>query len=56
MWQKMHHYHRSPCLSTVREADIIYVLKNGSIIEGGTKEELISHRGKYWEMYTGQTG
>lgn len=41
-------------LSTVRNADIIIVLENGEIIERGNHEELITERGKYYQLYTGQ--
>ena len=38
-------------LSTVREADLIVVLKEGQIAEQGTHEELLSARGIYQEIY-----
>jgi len=41
-------------LSTVRDADIIYVLEKGIIVESGTHDELIKRKNKYWEMYIGQ--
>ncbi|MBO5930547.1 MAG: ABC transporter ATP-binding protein, partial [Clostridia bacterium] len=40
-------------LSTVRNADAIMVLENGEIIERGNHEELLSKRGRYYELYTG---
>ena len=38
-------------LSTVREADIILVLKDGGIVERGTHEELITEGGIYQDIY-----
>lgn len=41
-------------LSTVRNADAIMTLENGEIIERGSHDELISQRGRYYRLYTGQ--
>lgn len=43
-------------LSTVRNSDCIMVLENGHIIERGTHEQLIEERGKYYQLYTGNSG
>jgi len=40
-------------LSTVHNADVIMVLESGKIIERGSHEELISEKGKYYQLYTG---
>lgn len=40
-------------LSTVRNADMILVLENGEIIERGNHDELISQKGRYYQLYTG---
>ena len=40
-------------LSTVRNADCIMVMEQGRIIERGTHDELISKKGKYYQLYTG---
>jgi ATP-binding cassette subfamily B protein len=37
--------------STVRMADRIYVLKHGSVIEGGTHEELVRAGGTYAQLF-----
>lgn len=42
-------------LSTVRNSDCIMVLEQGRIIERGTHEELIEAKGKYYQLYTGNT-
>ena len=41
-------------LSTIKEADIILVMKDGNIIEQGSHEELISLNGFYSELYNSQ--
>ncbi len=40
-------------LSTVRNSNVIMVLENGYIIERGAHEDLISQKGKYYQLYTG---
>lgn len=41
--------------SNVRDADCIYVMKSGNIVERGTHDELLSRRGYYYEMFTRQS-
>ncbi|MEG1846656.1 MAG: ATP-binding cassette domain-containing protein, partial [Oscillospiraceae bacterium] len=41
-------------LSTVRNSDAIMVLENGEIIERGNHDSLLSQKGKYYQLYTGQ--
>lgn len=41
-------------LSTVRNADVILVVRNGKIVEQGTHTELLQKRGYYHELYTRQ--
>ncbi len=40
-------------LSTVRNANAIMVLENGEIIERGDHDDLLSQKGRYYELYTG---
>jgi len=41
-------------LSTVRNADVILVVRNGKIVEQGTHPELLRLKGYYYELYTRQ--
>jgi len=41
-------------LSTVRDADLILVVKDGKIVEQGTHQELLSQKGTYYRLYTRQ--
>lgn len=40
--------------STVQNANIIYVLDEGKIVEKGTHKDLLNEKGKYWELYNAQ--
>ena len=41
-------------LSTVRNADLILVVKDGRIVEQGTHKQLIAAKGPYYRLYTRQ--
>ena len=41
-------------LSTIKNSDIIYALKNGSVIEQGTHEELLNKGGYYTDIIRSQ--
>lgn len=41
-------------LSTVRNANAIMVLEHGQIIERGDHDDLITQKGRYYELYTGK--
>ena len=41
-------------LSTIQEADVILVMKDGHIIEQGTHESLLARHGFYAELYNSQ--
>ncbi len=42
-------------LSTVKNSDCIVVLENGRVIEKGTHDELLEEKGKYYQLYTGNS-
>ncbi|XP_075683429.1 ATP-binding cassette sub-family B member 5-like isoform X1 [Rhinoderma darwinii] len=42
-------------LSTVQNADLIVVMKNGRVKEKGTHQQLLSNRGEYYEFVNAQT-
>lgn len=41
-------------LSTIQSADLILVVKDGSIIEQGNHQELLNQHGFYYELYNSQ--
>ena len=41
-------------LSTIRDADIIVVMDKGKIVESGNHDELLSQKGKYYDLYMTQ--
>ena len=43
-------------ISSVKDADLILVLKNGRVAERGTHAELLENHGYYWETYCLQNG
>lgn len=42
-------------LSTVKNSDCIMVLENGCIIERGMHDQLIEEKGRYYQLYTGNS-
>lgn len=42
-------------LSTIKDADTIFVFAKGRIVESGTHQELLARRGMYYEMCLGQS-
>lgn len=42
-------------LSTVRNSDCIIVLEQGRVIERGNHDKLIAEKGKYYQLYTGNS-
>lgn len=43
-------------LTTIQDADVICVLKEGVVVEMGTHTELLARRGEYYQFYKLQTG
>lgn len=41
-------------LSTIKNADVIYVLDEGRVVESGTHDQLLNKKGKYQELYSRQ--
>lgn len=41
-------------LATIKEADIILVMRDGNIVEQGTHKELLARKGFYYELYNSQ--
>lgn len=41
-------------LTTVEKADVVYMLKNGKIVEHGTAKQLIEKKGEFYHMFESQ--
>jgi ATP-binding cassette subfamily B protein/ATP-binding cassette subfamily C protein len=41
-------------LTTVKKADVIYMMKDGRIVEQGTCDELLNKKGEFYEMFKAQ--
>jgi ATP-binding cassette subfamily B protein len=41
-------------LSTIRDADLILVMRNGTIIEQGKHHQLLEQKGFYEQLYNSQ--
>jgi ABC-type multidrug transport system fused ATPase/permease subunit len=41
-------------LSTIQNADVIFVMGDGTVVEKGTHKELLGIRGVYWQMCQSQ--
>ena len=43
-------------LSTIQKMDRIIVMEDGAILEEGSHQELLKHKGKYAELWAHQSG
>lgn len=41
-------------LATIADCDIIYVIKEGTVVESGRHEDLLALKGLYWELWKAQ--
>lgn len=41
-------------LATIADCDVIYVVREGAVVESGRHEELLAARGLYWELWRAQ--
>lgn len=41
-------------LTTVKKAEVIYMMKNGELVEKGTHKELVDKKGAYYKMFESQ--
>jgi ATP-binding cassette subfamily B protein len=43
-------------ISSVKDADLILVMENGTIIERGNHKELLAKKGSYYKVFKNQVG
>ena len=41
-------------LTTVKKADVIYMMKDGQIVEQGTYDQLLASKGAFYAMFESQ--
>ena len=41
-------------LSTIRKADVIHVMENGSVMETGSHDDLLARKGRYFDLVQAQ--
>jgi ABC-type multidrug transport system fused ATPase/permease subunit len=41
-------------LSTVEQADVIYMMESGKLVEQGTHSELVAKKGSYYKLFKSQ--
>ncbi|MGB4762132.1 MAG: ATP-binding cassette domain-containing protein, partial [Candidatus Saccharimonas sp.] len=41
-------------LTTIRKADVVYMMKDGRLVEQGTASELIAKHGEFYRMFESQ--
>lgn len=41
-------------VTTIEQADVIYMLENGEVVEQGTHDELVAKHGRYYRMFKAQ--
>ena len=41
-------------LSTIRKADVIHVMANGSVMETGSHDDLLARKGRYFDLVQAQ--
>jgi ATP-binding cassette, subfamily B (MDR/TAP), member 1 len=44
----------APRISTIQNADIIFVMGEGRVVEKGTHNELLAMKGRYWQTCQSQ--
>lgn len=43
-------------LTTIQKADVVYMMKDGKLVEQGTAKELIARKGEFYTMFESQIG
>ena len=41
-------------VGTIKDADVIHVMRDGAIVESGAHDALMDKKGEYYQLYLGQ--